>query len=282
MTAADDDIDEDALLYGDVGACATRATTPTRRARRHTILPLKLSRALDARTARKTRHGATDDDVRISHDPDDDAPVRSTTTATTARAAAAPVKAAAAPPRTSSPNVPDDGRPTAVYVASLTWWTTDAELEAILGEFGRVKSLTFFADKATGKSKGCCAVEFATADAAAQCKENLHGKEINGKSCVVTFAEIPKVQPAAASLGRNDPLPPPPDTAWKGPIPPDKPGYGGVPYPAPVRPPPPMHPQQMMMMQQQMRGAPPGARAQTGAGVGPPPPPPPIKRARQE
>lgn len=125
-------------------------------------------------------------------------------------------------------------------------------------------------------------MEFATADAAAQCKENLHGKEINGKSCVVTFAEIPKVQPAAAALGRNDPLPPPPDTAWKGPIPPDKPGYGGVPYPAPVRPPPPMHPQQMMMMQQQMRGAPPGARAQTGAGVGPPPPPPPIKRARQE
>ena len=73
MTAADDDIDEDALLYGDVGACATRATTPTRRARRHTSLPLKLSRALDARTARKTRRGATDDDVRISHDPDDDA-----------------------------------------------------------------------------------------------------------------------------------------------------------------------------------------------------------------
>jgi len=283
MTAADDDIDEDALLYGDVGARATRATTRTRRARRHRILPLKLSRALDARTARETRRRATDDDARVSHDPDDDAPARTTTTATTAttaRATAAPVKAAPPPPRTSSPNVPDDGRPTAVYVASLTWWTTDAELEAILGEFGRVKSLTFFADKATGKSKGCCAVEFATADAAAQCKENLHGRDINGKSCVVTFAEIPKLQPAAALIGRNDPLPPPPDTAWKGPIPPDKPGYGGVPYPAPVRPPP-MHPQQMMMMQQQMRGAPPGMRAQTGAGVAPPPPPP-IKRARQE
>ena len=45
--------------------------------------------------------------------------------------------------RTASPNAPDDGRPTAVYVASLTWWTTDAELETVLGEFGRVKSLTF-------------------------------------------------------------------------------------------------------------------------------------------
>lgn len=201
--------------------------------------------------------------------------------------------------RTASPSVPDDGRPTAVYVASLTWWTTDAELEAVLAEFGRVKSLTFFADRATGKSKGCCAVEFATADAAAQCKDNLHGREINGKKCVVTFAEIPKT-PAAALIGPNDPLPPPPDTAWKGPIPPDKPGYGGVPYNAPS-----IHQQQMMrqqqqqfMMAQQMQNATPAMRAQMlqqmqqGGGVppsgkAPPPPPPPPgvippKRQRKE
>ncbi len=217
---------------------------------------------------------------------DDDAPVK--TTAASARAAAAPTRApvkASAPVRTASPSAPDDGRPTAVYVASLTWWTTDAELEGVLAEFGRVKSLTFFADRATGKSKGCCAVEFATADAAARCKDELHGREVNGKKCVVTFAEIPKT-PAAAMIGPNDPLPPPPDTAWKGPIPPDKPGYGGVPYNAPS-----IQQQQMMRQQQQqqqlmMQNATPAMRAQMlqqmqqGGGVppsgkAPPPPPPP-------
>lgn len=230
---------------------------------------------------------------------DDDAPVKTTTAARAASAPTQPPVKASAPVRTTSPSVPDDGRPTAVYVASLTWWTTDAELEAVLAEFGRVKSLTFFADRATGKSKGCCAVEFATADAAAQCKDNLHGREINGKKCVVTLAEIPKT-PAAALIGPNDPLPPPPDTAWKGPIPPDKPGYGGVPYNAPS-----IHQQQMMrqqqqqfMMAQQMQNATPAMRAQMlqqmqqGGGVppsgkAPPPPPPPPgvippKRQRKE
>lgn len=175
----------------------------------------------------------------------------------TASASAKASTSVAIPPRTASPlTAVDDGRPTAVYVASLTWWTTDAELEGILAEFGRVKSLTFFADKATGKSKGCCAVEFTTSDAAAACKEKLHGRQINGKACVVTFAEIPKTP--AATIGPNDPLPPPPDTAWKGPIPQDKPGYGGVLY-AP--------PKQMVMTQQQQ-----GKRA--------PPPPPPQRPAQ--
>lgn len=196
---------------------------------------------------------------------------------------------ATAPPRSASPATtttagedPSDGRPTAVYVASLTWWTTDAELETILSEFGRVKSLTFFADKATGKSKGCCAVEFATADAAMGCKEKLHGRTINGKACVVTYAEIPKQQAAAVVTNPNAPLPPPPDTAWKGPIPPDKPGYGGVPFP-------PGHPhyqqQQMRMMQQMSRQM--GGRGSPSGGPPPPPVPPPglapgAKRARND
>ena len=46
-------------------------------------------------------------------------------------------------------------------------------------------------------------MEFATADAAARCKDELHGREVNGKKCVVTFAEIPKT-PAAAMIGPND------------------------------------------------------------------------------
>jgi hypothetical protein len=192
--------------------------------------------------------------------------------------AKAPKTSTAAVARPASPTVPpgdEDTRPTAVYVASLTWWTTDAELEQILAEFGRVKSLTFFTDKASGKSKGCCAVEFATADAAAACKERLHGREINGKMCVVTYAEIPKAS-SAPTLAPNAPLPPPPDTAWKGPIPPDKPGYGGV----PLRHTQQQQQQMLLMQQQQMLIQQRIMMMQQGAGVaqagGPPPgiPPP--------
>lgn len=237
----------------------------------------------------------TDDDVPATK------PVAPTTTTRTVMRPMVPPRSASPATTTTTGEDTNDGRPTAVYVASLTWWTTDAELETILSEFGRVKSLTFFADKATGKSKGCCAVEFATADAAMGCKEKLHGRTINGKACVVTYAEIPKQQAAVVVANPNAPLPPPPDTAWKGPIPPDKPGYGGVPYNAPS-----IHQQQMMrqqqqhqfMMAQQMQNATPAMRAQMlqqmqqGGGVppsgkAPPPPPPPPgvippKRQRKE
>lgn len=37
-----------------------------------------------------------------------------------------------------------------VMVANLTWWTTDAEMEAIGSEFGALVSVRFLEDRATG------------------------------------------------------------------------------------------------------------------------------------
>lgn len=64
---------------------------------------------------------------------------------------------------------------TSVYIGSLQWWTTDAQLEALCSEFGEVLQITTYEDKANGKSKGYALVEFATFEAAQACKEQFNG-----------------------------------------------------------------------------------------------------------
>lgn len=93
---------------------------------------------------------------------------------------------------------------TMLFVGELHWWTTDAELEAVLLEFGRVKNLKFFEEKASGKSKGYCQVEFFDAAAARMCKEKMDGRVFNGRSCVVAFASPQTIkQMGAAQVGKN-------------------------------------------------------------------------------
>ncbi|KAF8399826.1 hypothetical protein HHK36_015698 [Tetracentron sinense] len=77
---------------------------------------------------------------------------------------------------------------TMIFVGELHWWTTDAELESVLSQYGRVKEIKFFDERASGKSKGYCQVEFYDATAAAACKEGMNGHIFNGRACVVAFA----------------------------------------------------------------------------------------------
>ncbi|XP_050205104.1 uncharacterized protein LOC126655140 [Mercurialis annua] len=77
---------------------------------------------------------------------------------------------------------------TTVFVGELHWWTTDAELENVLSQYGRVKEIKFFDEKASGKSKGYCQVEFYDAAAGAACKEGMNGHLFNGRPCLVAFA----------------------------------------------------------------------------------------------
>ncbi|GFH32350.1 RRM domain-containing protein, partial [Haematococcus lacustris] len=62
-----------------------------------------------------------------------------------------------------------------VYVANMTWWSTEAEVEALCSEYGKVVSIEFIADRSNGKSKGCALVEFSEPQAAALCKDKLQG-----------------------------------------------------------------------------------------------------------
>ncbi|XP_044490725.1 cleavage and polyadenylation specificity factor subunit 6-like [Mangifera indica] len=88
---------------------------------------------------------------------------------------------------------------TMLFVGELHWWTTDAELESVLSQYGRVKEIKFFDERASGKSKGYCQVEFYDAGAAAACKEGMNGYVFNGRACVVAFASSQTLKQMGAS-----------------------------------------------------------------------------------
>lgn len=93
---------------------------------------------------------------------------------------------------------------TILFVGDLHWWTTDAELEAELCKYGVVKEVKFFDEKASGKSKGYCQVEFYDPAAATACKEGMNGHLFNGRPCVVAFASPYSVKRMGeAQVNRN-------------------------------------------------------------------------------
>ncbi|XP_042437376.1 cleavage and polyadenylation specificity factor subunit 6-like [Zingiber officinale] len=77
---------------------------------------------------------------------------------------------------------------TTLFVGDLHWWTTDAELEAELCKYGQVKEVRFYDERASGKSKGYCQVDFYDPIAATACKEGMNGHIFNGRPCVVALA----------------------------------------------------------------------------------------------
>ncbi|KAK6930915.1 RNA recognition motif domain [Dillenia turbinata] len=88
---------------------------------------------------------------------------------------------------------------TMLFVGELHWWTTDADLENALSQYGRVKEIKFFDERASGKSKGYCQVEFYDSASAAACKEGMNGHLFNGRACVVAFATPQTIKQMAAS-----------------------------------------------------------------------------------
>lgn len=63
----------------------------------------------------------------------------------------------------------------AVYIANLQWWTTDADVERLCTGYGQVATVQFLAERSNGKSKGVALVEFTDPQAATLCKEGLSG-----------------------------------------------------------------------------------------------------------
>ncbi|KAE9454686.1 hypothetical protein C3L33_13420, partial [Rhododendron williamsianum] len=101
---------------------------------------------------------------------------------------------------------PIENGSTMLFVGELHWWTTDAELESVLSQYGRVKEIKFFDERASGKSKGYCQVEFCDASAASACKEGMNGYNFNGRACVVAFASPQTIRQMATSyMNKNQP-----------------------------------------------------------------------------
>jgi len=75
-----------------------------------------------------------------------------------------------------------------IYVGNLSYSTTDAELEAMFGEFGEVSSAQVITDRDTGRSRGFGFVEMPDEEEARSAIDGLNGKEVGGRNLTVNEA----------------------------------------------------------------------------------------------
>ncbi len=75
-----------------------------------------------------------------------------------------------------------------IYVGNLSFQTTDADLNNMFGQVGKVESVQIIRDPNTGYPKGFGFVEMSDDAAAAKAIEQLNGKELNGRALNVNEA----------------------------------------------------------------------------------------------
>jgi cold-inducible RNA-binding protein len=77
---------------------------------------------------------------------------------------------------------------TKLYVGNLPYSTTQESLSDMFSPFGTVVSSTIITDKMSGRSKGFGFVEMEDDDAAQSAIADMNGKDIEGRSIVVSVA----------------------------------------------------------------------------------------------
>ncbi len=75
-----------------------------------------------------------------------------------------------------------------LFVGGLAWGTTDDTLREFFSTVGSVVSANVISDKYTGKSKGFGFVEFSTPEEAEKAKQELNGKDLDGRAINVSEA----------------------------------------------------------------------------------------------
>jgi RNA recognition motif-containing protein len=75
-----------------------------------------------------------------------------------------------------------------LFVGSLAWATTDEGLKNFFAQAGNVVSARVITDKYSGRSKGFGFVEMATDEEAKKAKEELNGKELEGREIFIDEA----------------------------------------------------------------------------------------------
>ncbi len=78
---------------------------------------------------------------------------------------------------------------TKLFVGSLAYSVTDAELEEFFAAVGKVVSAKVIVDRDTDRSKGFGFVEMETEDEAKAAIAELDGKELNGRAVAVNEAK---------------------------------------------------------------------------------------------
>ena len=90
---------------------------------------------------------------------------------------------------------PDDRRrnlATRLFVGGLSWDTSDESLRAFFEQVGGVQSAEVAKDRYTGRSKGFGFVEMESDSDAQKAKQELNGKELDGRSVSVDEARPPR------------------------------------------------------------------------------------------
>ena len=75
-----------------------------------------------------------------------------------------------------------------LYIGGLAYSVTEAELEAFFAEVGKVVSSAVIKDRDSGQSKGFGFIEMENDADAKKAIEDLNGKELNGRSIMVSEA----------------------------------------------------------------------------------------------
>jgi cold-inducible RNA-binding protein len=75
-----------------------------------------------------------------------------------------------------------------IYVGNLPWSTTSAELEAMFGEHGQVRSAEVISDRETGRSRGFGFVEMETDEGMNKAIQALNGQDMGGRPLTVNEA----------------------------------------------------------------------------------------------
>lgn len=75
-----------------------------------------------------------------------------------------------------------------LYVGGLAYSVTEAELEALFAEKGKVLSAVVIKDRDSGQSKGFGFVEMEDVQAGQEAIKDLNGKELSGRSIMVNQA----------------------------------------------------------------------------------------------
>jgi RNA recognition motif-containing protein len=85
---------------------------------------------------------------------------------------------------------------TKLFVGSLPYSTTDDELNQLFAGVGTVVSATVIQDRETNRSKGFGFVEMSSDDEAAEAIKQLNGKDLGGRTIIVSEARPKEDRPS--------------------------------------------------------------------------------------
>ena len=78
---------------------------------------------------------------------------------------------------------------TRLFVGSLSWNTTDDQLKDFFSSAGTVSSANVIVDRETNRSKGFGFVEMGSEKEAQEAIASLNGKELDGRTIIVSEAK---------------------------------------------------------------------------------------------